>query len=399
MSKPQPGNIRPKEQETVIWKGSQDDDAGAVLGRDRMSKLQLINLVKRFGDQTVVRGLSATLAEGHMLVLLGPSGCGKTTTLRLVAGLLHPDDGSILVDGKMVASAGWGLPPERRNLGMVFQSYAVWPHKTVFENVAYGLELRRVSRKDIHQRVKRALDLVHMADLGARYPSELSGGQQQRVALARAIVVEPSLLLLDEPLSNLDATLREQMRVELKTLQRQLGLTSIYVTHDQAEAMVLADHLVVMRAGVIEQEGRAEEIYLRPRSLFVASFLGVTNVVEGRVAQLDHSRGRLEAPGLGVLWAYLQEDVRRLLSTGDKACISIRPMEVRLSALPPGGDATNQFEGRVVQRVFLGELVEYTVQAGELRWRVQTHSSERFVPGESVWVSFTHESATMVIDA
>jgi iron(III) transport system ATP-binding protein len=189
------------------------------------------------------------------------------------------------------------------------------------------------------------------------------------------------------------------MRVELKTLQRQLGLTSIYVTHDQAEAMVLADHLVVMRAGIIEQEGTAEEIYLRPRSRFIASFLGVTNLVEGQATRLDHRRGCLEAPGLGALWAYLQDDIRSRLSAGDKACLSVRPMELRLSTLPLGGDAINQFEGRVVQRVFLGELVEYTVQGGEIRWRVQTHSSQRFVPGESVWVSFTHVSATIVIDA
>ena len=220
-----------------------------------MLKLELVNVVKRFASEgePVIRGLSTTVAEGQMLVLLGPSGCGKTTTLQLVAGLLHPDDGSIIIDGKAVAGPGWGLPPERRNLGMVFQSYAVWPHKTVFENVAYGLELRSVPREELRRRVQQALDLVHLGELGERYPSEISGGQQQRVALARAIVVEPSLLLLDEPLSNLDATLREQMRIELKLLQRKLGLASIYVTHDQAEAMVLADHLVVMRNGIIEQ--------------------------------------------------------------------------------------------------------------------------------------------------
>lgn len=364
-----------------------------------MPKLQLINLVKRFGDQAVVRGLSVSVTEGHMLVLLGPSGCGKTTTLRLVAGLLLPDDGSILVDEKMVAGAGWGLPPERRNLGMVFQSYAVWPHKTVFENVAYGLQLRRVPREEMRRRVQHALDLVHMGDLGARYPSELSGGQQQRVALARAVVVEPSLLLLDEPLSNLDATLREQMRVELKTLQRQLGLTSIYVTHDQAEAMVLADHLVVMRGGVIEQEGIPEEIYLRPRSRFIAGFLGVTNLVEGRVTEFDQGRGRLEVPGLGGLWAYLQEGVRSRLSPGEKACVSIRPMDLRLSTSPPPTDVTNRFEASVVQRIFLGELAEYLIQVGEMRWRVHADSSQRFLVGKRVWVSFAHESGTIVIDA
>jgi len=362
-------------------------------------KLQLINVVKRFGNQTVVSGVRVDVAEGQMLVLLGPSGCGKTTTLRLVAGLLHPDDGSILLDGRAVAGPGWGLPPERRNLAMVFQSYAVWPHKTVYDNVAYGLQLRRVGRAETRRRVQQALERVHMADLGPRYPSELSGGQQQRVALARAIVVEPSLLLLDEPLSNLDANLREQMRVELKALQRDLGLTSIYVTHDQAEAMVLADHLVVMRAGSIEQEGTPEETYLRPKSRFIASFLGVTNLVEGHVTHLDRSMGCLEAPGLGPVWAYVQDDLRSRIVAGDKACISVRPMELKLSHLPCSGDAINQFEGRVVQKAFLGELVEYAVQVREFRWRVQSHSSQRFVPGESVWVSFPHRSATIVSDA
>jgi ABC-type Fe3+/spermidine/putrescine transport system ATPase subunit len=265
-----------------------------------MLKLELINVVKRFGDhaEAVIRGLSTTVAEGQMLVLLGPSGCGKTTTLQLVAGLLHPDDGSILVDGKAVAGPGWGLPPERRNLGMVFQSYAVWPHKTVFENVAYGLELRSMPREEIRLKVQKTLDLVHLSELGARYPSEISGGQQQRVALARAIVVEPSLLLLDEPLSNLDATLREQMRIELKILQRKLGLASIYVTHDQAEAMVLADHLVVMRDGIIEQQGPAEAVFRRPRSGFIARFLGVTNLLKGRVIEMAPNGARVEIGAL-----------------------------------------------------------------------------------------------------
>lgn len=363
-----------------------------------MKKLQLVNVSKRFGDLTVVRDLSIIVAEGQMLVLLGPSGCGKTTTLRLVAGLLHPDEGLILIDDKVVAKAGWGLPPENRGLGMVFQSYAVWPHKTVFQNVSYGLELRRLHRQDIAQRVQRALDLVHMTDLGTRYPSELSGGQQQRVALARAIVVEPALLLLDEPLSNLDATLREQMRVELKTLQHDLGLTSVYVTHDQAEAMVLADQLVVMREGSIEQEGKPEDIYLHPRSRFIASFLGITNFAQGSLIKLDHKAGCLEVAGLGVLWAYLQEDVRSQLAIGDNACISIRPMEVKLSMLPPKNEVTNQFEARIVNKIFLGELIEYLVQIGDIRWRVHTHSSQQFSPDETVRASFSYESATIVIN-
>ena len=365
-----------------------------------MAKLELIDVVKRFCDQAqaVIRGLSTSVDEGQILVLLGPSGCGKTTTLQLVAGLLNPDDGSILVDGKQVAGPGWGLPPERRNLGMVFQSYAVWPHKTVFENVAYGLELRSLSREEIRRHVQKALDLVHLGELGARYPSEISGGQQQRVALARAIVVEPSLLLLDEPLSNLDATLREQMRIELKALQRQLGLAAIYVTHDQAEAMVLADHLVVMREGVIEQQGRAESVFLRPKTGFVARFLGVTNLLKGRVTELGPNSARLDVPGLGTVSAFVSDDVGNSLKIGDAAGASIRPLEIALSTTRPAS-APNAYEGRITERIFLGDLTEYLVESGPIRWRVHVASANRFAPGSSVWISFAPKAGTIVLDS
>ena len=363
-----------------------------------MLKLQLVDVEKRYLDASVVRGLSTTVEEGQTLVLLGPSGCGKTTTLRMVAGLINPDRGTILIDGRTVAKAGWGMPPENRNLGMVFQSYAIWPHKTVFKNVAYGLELRRTPRKEIDERVQRALDLVHMSDLHGRYASELSGGQQQRVALARAIVVEPSLLLLDEPLSNLDASLRERMRIELKTLQRQLGLTSVYVTHDQAEAMVLADHLVVMRDGVIEQEGRPEDVYSRPRTRFIAGFLGVTNIVEGRVAQVDHHRGTLDVPGVGALCGQLDENLLGRMTLNDQACMSIRPMTLQLSTQRPSREAVNACEARVVGKVFLGELVEYSVRVQDVQWRVHAHASQQFNAGDVVWASFSPESASIVLD-
>jgi iron(III) transport system ATP-binding protein len=365
-----------------------------------MLKLELVDVVKRFASEgePVIRGLSTTVAEGQMLVLLGPSGCGKTTTLQLVAGLLHPDDGSIVIDGNAVAGPGWGLPPERRNLGMVFQSYAVWPHKTVFENVAYGLELRSVGREELRRKVQQALDLVHLGELGERYPSEISGGQQQRVALARAIVVEPSLLLLDEPLSNLDATLREQMRIELKLLLRKLGLAAIYVTHDQAEAMVLADHLVVMRNGIIEQQGPAEAVFLRPRSGFIARFLGVTNLLKGRVIEMGSNRARVEVGALGTISAFLADDVRTHLKIGDAACVSIRPLELTLSPSRPAS-ATNAFEGKITERIFLGDLTEHYVQSGEIRWRIHVVSSTRFAPGDTVWISFAPEAGTVVLDS
>jgi iron(III) transport system ATP-binding protein len=362
-------------------------------------KLQIESVVKRFGDgaDAVIKGLSATVAEGQMLVLLGPSGCGKTTTLQLVAGLLHPDDGSILVDGKQVAGPGWGLPPERRNLGMVFQSYAVWPHKTVFENVAYGLELRSMSRDTIKRKVAEALRLVHLDDLAARYPSEISGGQQQRVALARAIVVEPSLLLLDEPLSNLDASLREQMRIELKLLQRQLGLASIYVTHDQAEAMVLADDLVVMRDGVIAQQGPAEAVFRRPRSAFVARFFGVTNLLEGRLTELGSNGARVDVGSLGPVSAFAADELHGDLKKGDAVCVSIRPLELAMSSSRP--DAANAFQGKITERIFLGDLTEYFVQAGDVRLRVHAPSADRFAPGDNVWIGFAAEAGTVVVNS
>jgi ABC-type Fe3+/spermidine/putrescine transport system ATPase subunit len=362
-------------------------------------KLEIKSIVKRFGDgaDAVIKGLSATVAEGQILVLLGPSGCGKTTTLQLVAGLLHPDDGSIFVDGKQVAGPGWGLPPERRNLGMVFQSYAVWPHKTVFENVAYGLELRSMSRDTIKRKVADALRLVHLDDLAARYPSEISGGQQQRVALARAIVVEPSLLLLDEPLSNLDAALREQMRIELKLLQRQLGLASIYVTHDQAEAMVLADHLVVMRDGVIAQQGPAEAVFRRPQSAFVARFFGVTNLLEGRLTELRSNGARVDVNSLGTVSAFAAEELRGELKNGGAVCISIRPLELSMSGSRP--DAPNAFQGRIIERMFLGDLTEYFVQAGDIRLRVHAPSSDRFAPNDNVWIGFAAEAGTVLLNS
>jgi len=362
-------------------------------------KLQIDQVVKHFGDgaDAVIKGLSATVAEGQMLVLLGPSGCGKTTTLQLVAGLLHPDDGSIFVDGKQIAGPGWGLPPEQRNLGMVFQSYAVWPHKTVFENVAYGLELRSMSRDAISRKVLDALRLVHLDDLAGRYPSEISGGQQQRVALARAIVVEPSLLLLDEPLSNLDASLREQMRVELKLLQRQLGLASIYVTHDQAEAMVLADHLVVMRDGVIAQQGPAEAVFRRPQSAFVARFFGVTNLLDGRLIELGSNGARIEVGKLGTVSAFAVDQLRSSLTLGNAVCISIRPLELAMSSSRP--DAANAFQGQIAERIFLGDLTEYFVQAGDVRLRVHVPSSDPFAPGDIVWIGFSSEAGTVVLDS
>src|SRR5216683_6188950 len=246
-----------------------------------MADVEVRGLSKAYGSTVVVDRVDLSIQHGQLLCLLGPSGCGKTTTLRLLAGFVEPDGGEVLVGGRQLSAAGRVVPPEQRNMSMIFQSYAVWPHMTVFDNVAYGLKLRRIARTEMAERVHSMLSLVQLDGLAARYPGELSGGQQQRVALARALVVEPETLLLDEPLSNLDASLREQMRFEIRRIHDETGITMVYVTHDQTEAMVIADRVVVMNVGRIEQIGTPTEIYEAPRSRFVASFIGQTNCLPG----------------------------------------------------------------------------------------------------------------------
>src|SRR6185295_2595076 len=266
---------------------------GALL----MSKLALRGIEKRYGATVAVAGFDLELREGEFVSLLGPSGCGKTTTLRMIAGFIEPTAGTIEMDGQVLSSPSGALPPEKRQMSMIFQSYAVWPNMTVEQNVAFGLELRKLPREEVKKRVAEILDVVHMGHLAARYPAELSGGQQQRVALARAIVIKPQVLLLDEPLSNLDANLREEMRFEIRRLHDEFRITTVYVTHDQAEAMVTSDRIVVMNKGRIEQIDPPHILYGKPRSRFVAGFIGRTNFVErdGAVYSL-----RPQAIGLSV---------------------------------------------------------------------------------------------------
>jgi iron(III) transport system ATP-binding protein len=311
-----------------------------------MSRLELIDLTKRFGAQIAVDALNLTVESGMLVSLLGPSGCGKTTTLRLVSGFTVPDGGSIHVAGKQVSSAAGVVPPERREMSMIFQSYALWPHLTVAENIAYGLKLRRLSRADIERRVRGILETMQLLPYEARYPAELSGGQQQRIGLARALVVEPKILLLDEPLSNLDTNLREDMRHEIRRLHDRFHYTTIYVTHDQSEAMTTSDLIAVMRDGKIEQAGSPGDIYERPETEFVARFIGSTNILRGRRAGTrgaDCDRLRLTC------------------ETGDfpedgSAIVSIRPHRIVLGAPAPDGA-----QGIVERAVYLGAQRHYIV--------------------------------------
>lgn len=361
-----------------------------------MAELRVTNVVKAFGGHPVLRGVSLVARDGEFVVLLGPSGCGKTTLLRLIAGLEWPDDGTVEVDGEVIASPKFSLPPEKRGMAMVFQNYALWPHRTVFDNVAYGLRMRGEPSARVQERVKEMLRRVGLDGVGRRFPSQLSGGQQQRIALARALIVQPRILLMDEPLSNLDALLRTQVRHEIRQLQRELGLTVVYVTHDQTEALALADHLVVMWEGRIEQEGNPEEIYRWPTTARVASFLGATNFFSGTVQQVDpHGRVCVETRA-GPIWGRISEKSSTRPQTGQPAAVAVRPVELVLSADEPATTGCNVFHGVVRQATFLGDLVEYVVDLKGLTVLARSLPGVRFEPGSTVRVSFSHDAGAVV---
>jgi iron(III) transport system ATP-binding protein len=320
-----------------------------------MTHLELVHLTKRFGDVVSVDAIDIAVERGEFVCLLGPSGCGKTTTLRMIAGFLEPDGGEIRVGGKTISAPGSVIPPERRNMGMIFQSYAVWPHMTVMQNVAYGLKMQKVKAGERTTRSDAMLRAARLADYAQRYPSELSGGQQQRVALARALAPSPDILLLDEPLSNLDANLRGDMRFEIRRLHEEFRNTSIYVTHDQVEAMTMADRIVVMNLGKIEQVGTPEEVYERPRSRFVARFIGASNVIdarhlEGRRVQvgehtLDIGEGDFAGPGRDMSFCVKTHDVE--IVNGEHA------------------DGNNVLPGVVLSQAYLGSHRDYIVDVGQ----------------------------------
>ena len=344
--------------------------------------LEFRAVVKRFQSVIAVDGISFSLQAGEIFTLLGPSGCGKTTTLRLVAGLEEPDGGEILINNVTVAAPARGLfaLPEKRQLGMVFQSYAIWPHLSVFENVAFPLRVRKETNDRVRQRVLQALDVVGLAGLAERGATQLSGGQQQRVALARALVYEPAILLLDEPLSNLDAKLREQMRVEIRALQRKLNLTVLYVTHDQAEAMTLSDRIAVVNRGRFEQVGAPEDVYEEPATPFVAEFLGHTVSFEGKIAKSGTGCWIEFANGAGrCALAGASSDA---LTDGVMARVFTRPEDVEISA--SGGGAANQLTGTIEQVVYLGDRFEYHVKVAGVSLVLLAPKKQRFNIGEAV---------------
>ncbi len=320
-----------------------------------MSRVLLTNVVKKFGDFTALKSLDLEVREGEFLTLLGPSGCGKTTTLRLIAGFQSPTSGTILLGEEDVTA----VPPQHREIGMVFQDYALFPHMTIGENIGFGLKERRYDKQSIRQRVGELLDLIQLPEVYDRYPAEVSGGQQQRIAVARAVAYPPRVLLMDEPLGALDLKLRENMQIELRRIQQELKITTVYVTHDQTEAMSMSDTIVVMNEGVIEQQGSAQSIYNAPKTSFVANFVGQVNTIAGEVVSpveggclVSTAIGRFECP------------CERAIKPNTGILMAIRPENITIGNTtdPVGTTGDNQAEGRVISRNFAGNLVSIVVQ-------------------------------------
>ncbi len=347
--------------------------------------IQLMDLVKRFGILEAVSHVSLEIHDGELFTLLGPSGCGKTTVLRLVGGFHKPDHGEIYFDGKAVTS----VPPYERNIGMVFQNYALWPHMTISDNIAYGLKLKKFSKAEIADKVSHALKLVNLMGLEKRYPGQLSGGQQQRVALARALVLNPDVLLLDEPLSNLDAKIRIQVRAEIRKLQKELAITTIYVTHDQEEALTLSDRIAVINLGKLQQIGAPRDLYEKPENPFVADFIGINNLIPGNVQEINTTEK----------WVRVQTKVGSLLCTsdeqhkpGDRCMISIRPETALIGQSEDTQKGFNCIAGTVSFASYIGNTIRYDVEINsEIIFKVDIQNPWGYQPfsiGEKVYVNF-----------
>ncbi len=339
-----------------------------------MSEVRIEHVFKRFGSVTAVNDFNLVVKDGEFVSILGPSGCGKTTTLRMIAGFERATEGEIYIGEQCVSSSlkGSFAPPEKRDIGMVFQSYAVWPHMTVAENVGYPLKIQKVEKSERDRRVQEMLELVHLGEYGKRYPNQLSGGQQQRVALARALVAQPGLLLLDEPLSNLDAKLRESMRFEILEIQKKTGITVVYVTHDQSEAMAMSDRVVVMSMGVVQQIGAPHEIYTQPANKMVADFIGLVNFMDG------------EAKGDRIFLKGTNVSFPNINNISGEATVAVRPENITMSL--NGG----QIEGQLTHRFYLGDAIDYRVQVGEhiVRVIVKGADIDAIPDGSKVYLDF-----------
>ena len=352
--------------------------------------LRLCEVSRFYGPVHAVRRVSLDIREGELFALLGPSGCGKSTTLRLVTGLEHPDEGEIYVRDRVLTSVPRQIfvPPHKRNMGMVFQSYAIWPHLTVFENAAYPLRTRGIRAKELEKRVHQALELVGLGGMGDRPGPQLSGGQQQRVALARALIYEPQILLLDEPFSNLDAKLREQMRLELKQLQRRVGITVVFVTHDQEEALSLSDRIAVMESGEIVQVGLPQELYERPGQPFVRDFLGKSVVLQGEVARIGPAhRVEIRLVGNSQRILAVHDAAVSSLSAGQRVFVATRPEDILVEE-NAAGDPRNRLEGAIAKLLFLGDRYQCHIQVGGQEIVLYVSRSTSCREGQTVRVHF-----------
>lgn len=350
-----------------------------------MTRLELTQLVKRFGDVTAVKGIDLTVEPGSLVALLGPSGCGKTTTLRMIAGLEQPTEGDIRFDDESVMH----LAPDKRNIGMVFQRYVLFPHMSVEKNVGFGLRMRGMNKAEINKRVAEVLDIVQLNGFEKRFPSQLSGGQQQRVAIARTVITDPRLMLMDEPLSNLDAKLREEMRTFITGLQKRLNLTTVFVTHDQVEAIELADKIGVMFDGEIVQFGTPEEIFNHPVNTTVADFMGATNLIEGTIAS-KADQNENQGASLQTTSGLLQLVHEPPQAVGETVTATVRPEHIDMLSVSDV-QAENSFKGTILDAVYYGGSLSYNVQAEGFTLQVRDRSTRRFSVGEEVMLHFDKE--------
>ncbi len=358
--------------------------------------VELVGVTKTFGETIAVDDVSLSIGRGEFITLLGPSGCGKTTTLRLIAGFIFPDNGQILINGEYMEEK----PAYERNLGMVFQNYALFPHMTAYENIAFGLKMRKFDKPEIDKKVKEALELVKLSGLDDRYPRQLSGGQQQRISLARALVIEPDVLLLDEPLSNLDLKLREAMRLELKDIYERIGITFVYVTHDQGEALTLSDRIAIMSRGKIMQIGTPNEVYEQPTNRFVADFIGEANIFNGKLVEFEEEQAKVVTnEGLTFYSSSLSFEKPEEVEKNSDVNLSLRPQKIRIERKKT--QEKNSFQGKIQNIVYLGSTIKYHVIIDEKtrRFVIEQQISEGTTLhkiGDEVYVEWTPENCLVL---